>query len=127
MVVSLRFTNVLGDDDPMKERVFGACMAVLDNYLGDEGRQSGSYQWEKINAGKDRKGRKMGSMMRLPVRRCIMHEGVRRARRWMDSKMDEQFGGGIDSMSRQMCSRHSMMFYVCLTKKILIRGAGGTM
>jgi hypothetical protein len=41
------------DDDPMKERVFGACMAVLDNYLGDEGRQSGSYQLEKINAGKD--------------------------------------------------------------------------
>jgi hypothetical protein len=36
--------------------------------------------------------------------------------------MDEQFGGGLDYMSRQMCVCPSRVFYVCLTKKILIRG-----
>jgi len=48
--MKLQETN---DDDPMKERVFKACMAVFDNYLGDEGRQRGSHQLEKIDAGKD--------------------------------------------------------------------------
>jgi len=41
------------DDDLMKERVFKKCMASIDDYLGDEGRQSGSYQLGKIDAGED--------------------------------------------------------------------------
>jgi hypothetical protein len=36
--------------------------------------------------------------------------------------MDEQLGRGLDYVSRQMCVSHTIMFYVCLTKKILIRG-----
>jgi hypothetical protein len=35
--------------------------------------------------------------------------------------LDEQLGRG------QMCVSHSMMFYVCLAKKILIGGAGVAM
>ncbi|KIW99755.1 uncharacterized protein Z518_10683 [Rhinocladiella mackenziei CBS 650.93] len=41
------------DDDPMKERLFKDCMAVFDKHLGDEGKQSGSYQLNKIDAGED--------------------------------------------------------------------------
>jgi len=41
------------DDDPMKERVFKDCMAAFDKRLGDEGKQSGSYQLDKIDAGED--------------------------------------------------------------------------
>ncbi|KIX08775.1 uncharacterized protein Z518_03432 [Rhinocladiella mackenziei CBS 650.93] len=41
------------DDDPMKERLFKDCMAVFDKYLGDQGKQSGSYQLNKIDAGED--------------------------------------------------------------------------
>ncbi|KIX09839.1 uncharacterized protein Z518_00920 [Rhinocladiella mackenziei CBS 650.93] len=41
------------DDDPMKERLFKDCMAVFDKYLGDEGKQSGSYRLNKIDAGED--------------------------------------------------------------------------
>ncbi|KIX00921.1 uncharacterized protein Z518_09986 [Rhinocladiella mackenziei CBS 650.93] len=41
------------DDDPMKERLFKDCIAVFDKHLGDEGKQSGSYQLDKIDAGED--------------------------------------------------------------------------
>jgi len=41
------------DDDPMNERLFKDCMAILDDYLGDEGKQCGSYQLDKIDAGED--------------------------------------------------------------------------
>jgi hypothetical protein len=41
------------DDDPMKEWVFKACMAVFDDYLGDEGWQRGSYQLVVIDAEKE--------------------------------------------------------------------------
>ncbi|KIX05596.1 uncharacterized protein Z518_06468 [Rhinocladiella mackenziei CBS 650.93] len=41
------------DDDPMKERLFKDCMAVFDKHLGDEGKQSGSYQLDKIDARED--------------------------------------------------------------------------
>ena len=37
----------------MKERVFKACIAVFDDYLGDEGWQRGSYQLEMIDAEKE--------------------------------------------------------------------------
>jgi hypothetical protein len=42
--------------------------------------------------------------------------------RTIESMMEEQLGGGLDCASRQMRVCHSIMFYVCLTKKILIRG-----
>ncbi|KIX02134.1 uncharacterized protein Z518_08073 [Rhinocladiella mackenziei CBS 650.93] len=41
------------DDDPMEERLFKDCMAVFDKCLGDEGKQSGTYQLNKIDAGED--------------------------------------------------------------------------
>jgi len=45
------------DDDPKKEGIFKACMVVIDDYLGDKGRQKGSYRLEKIDAGKTQKSR----------------------------------------------------------------------
>jgi hypothetical protein len=33
-----------------------------------------------------------------------------------------ELGGGLDYVSRRMCVSHSLMFHVCSTKKILIRG-----
>jgi len=46
-------TQETNDDDPKKEGVFKECMVVIDDYLGDEGRQRGSYQLAQIDAGKD--------------------------------------------------------------------------
>jgi hypothetical protein len=40
----------------------------------------------------------------------------------IESMMEEELGRGLDCASRQMHRCHSMMFHVCLTKKILIRG-----
>jgi hypothetical protein len=42
-----------------------------------------------------------------------------------DGKLDdEQLGRGLDYVSRQMCINHSIIFYVCLTKKIFNQGVG---
>ena len=41
------------NDDPMEEGVFRECMAVLDDFLGDEGKRRGTYQLKKIDAGEE--------------------------------------------------------------------------